>query len=148
MKISDILSTTKYKYEIIQHDRPILTREDGSKYLGIDVGQTAPTLIIKTDKGFFALIISGSREKINFDQVARTLNCKNAKLASPKEVQKVTGFCVGSVALIGLNVPCLVDKSLFNFDYVYGGTGNSTSTLKISPRALIELNSIVDLLNF
>ncbi|MCO7126453.1 YbaK/EbsC family protein [Sporolactobacillus shoreicorticis] len=148
MKISDMLSTTKYKYEIIQHDQPILTREDGSKYFGIDVGQTAPTLIIKTDKGFFALIISGSREKISFDQIARTLNCKHAKLASPKEVQKVTGFHVGSVALIGLHLPCLIDKSLFKFDYVYGGTGNATSTLKISPQALVELNSSVDFLDF
>jgi prolyl-tRNA editing enzyme YbaK/EbsC (Cys-tRNA(Pro) deacylase) len=148
MKISDILSTTKYKYEMIQHDKPILTREDGSKYFGIDVGQTAPTLIIKTDKGFVALIISGSRGNINFDQIVRMQNCKNAKLASPKEVKKITGFCVGSVALIGLNLPCLIDKSLFNFDFVYGGTGNPTSTLKIQPQALIELNSISGLFNF
>ncbi|WKB36116.1 YbaK/EbsC family protein [Terrilactibacillus sp. S3-3] len=99
MKIKKILSESKYDYDIIQHDQPILTREDGAEYLGIDISQTAPTLILKTDRGFFGLIISGSREQVDFNQLAAQLNCKKVKLASAKEVKKVTGFSVGSVAL-------------------------------------------------
>lgn len=143
MEITELLRETKYEYELIQHDRPILTREDGSSYFGIDVGQTAPTLILKTDKGFFGMIISGSSEKIDFEKIAILLNCKKVKLARPSEVQKVTGYSVGSVALIGFNLPCLIDKCLLNFDFIYGGTGKSTCTLKISPQAILELNQII-----
>lgn len=141
MEIQKILRTTTFDYTFIHTDKPISTREDGAKYFGIDIAQTAPTLIIKTDKGFFGLILSGRREKINFDDIAQILNCRKAKLASPEEVRKTTGYSPGSVPLIGFHLPCLIDKRLFRFDFVYGGTGLSTCTLKIPPKALSELNS-------
>ncbi|WP_240515009.1 aminoacyl-tRNA deacylase [Bacillus cereus] len=90
-----ILGESKYTYEIIQHEKPILSRQNGSEYFGIEVGQTAPTMILKTDKEFFVLIVSGSRNKVNFEKIADILGCSKVKLASPEEIQKVTGFQVG-----------------------------------------------------
>lgn len=142
-ELQEILEKSNYIYEIIQHEKPILSRQDGLEYFGIEVGQTAPTLIIKTDIGFFALIVSGSRSKVNFEKIADTLNCSKVKLASSKEVQKVTGFQVGSVRMVGLDLPCVIDKRLFHYDYIYGGTGQSTYTLKIEPQALDELNQVI-----
>lgn len=142
-ELQEILENSKYTYEIIQHEKPILSRQDGLKYFGIEVGQTAPTLILKTDKGFFALIISGSRSKVNFEIIADILNCSKVKLASSKEVQEVTGFQVGSVRMVGFDLPCVIDKRLFHYDFIYGGTGQSTYTLKIEPQALNELNQVV-----
>lgn len=141
--LQGILQSCKFKYEIIQHEKPILTKQDGKEYFGIEVGQTAPTLILKSDKGFFALIVSGSRDKLDFEVIANILGCNKVKLASPKEVQKVTGFEVGSVRMVGLDLPCALDKRLFHYDFVYGGTGQSTFTLKIEPQALKQLNQVV-----
>jgi prolyl-tRNA editing enzyme YbaK/EbsC (Cys-tRNA(Pro) deacylase) len=142
-ELQEILERCEYKYEIIQHEKPILSREDGSKYFGIEIGQTAPSLILKTDKGYFALILSGNRDKIDFNILADILGCSTVKLASPKEVQKITGFEVGNVRMVGLDLPCVLDKRLFNYDFVYGGTGQATSTLKIEPSALIQLNNVI-----
>lgn len=100
-------------------------------------------MILKTDKGFFVLIVSGSRSKINFKQIADILGCSKVKLASPDEVQKVTGFPVGSVRMVGVDLPCVIDKLLFHYDYIYGGTGQSTFTLKIEPQAFNELNQVI-----
>ncbi|MEK3886262.1 YbaK/EbsC family protein [Bacillus sp. FSL K6-3431] len=61
------------------------------------------------------------------------MGCSKVKLASPTEVQKVTGFEVGSVRMIRLDLPCVLDKGLFNYDFVYGGTGQLT--FKIEPQA-------------
>ena len=141
--LQEILERCEYKYEIIQHEKPILSREDGSKYFGIEIGQTAPSLILKTDKGYFALILSGNRDKLDFNKLADILGCSKIRLASPKEVQKITGFEVGSVRMVGLDLPCVLDKRLFNYDFVYGGTGQATSTLKIEPSALIQLNNVI-----
>lgn len=142
-ELQGILQRCKYKYEIIQHEKPILSREDGSKYFGIEVGQAAPSLILKTDKGYFVLIITGNRDKLDFKKIAEILNCNKVKLASPKEVQRITGFEVGSVRMVGLDLPCVLDKRLLEYDYIYGGTGKSTVTLKIEPQALNELNHVV-----
>lgn len=99
--LQEILERSEYKYELIHHEKPILTRQDGSEYFGIEVGQTAPSLILKTDKGFFVLIVSGNRSRLDFESIADMLGCRKVKLASPKEVQKVTGFEVGSVRMGG-----------------------------------------------
>lgn len=141
--LQEILEKCKYQYEIIEHEKPILSREDGSKYFGVDIGQTAPSLILKTDQGYFVFIVSGSRDKLDLKKIANILGCTKVKLASPKEVQKVTGFEAGSVPMIGLNLPCVLDQRLFNYDFVYGGTGQATFTLKIEPKALNRLNQVV-----
>ncbi|MFJ7731739.1 aminoacyl-tRNA deacylase [Lysinibacillus sp. NPDC097231] len=142
-ELQGILEKSKYSYEIIQHEKPIISKQDGTKYFGIEVGQTAPTLILKTDKGFFALIVSGRRSKVKFEKIADILGCGKVKLASPEEVQKVTGFQVGSVRMVGLDLPCVIDKRLLQYDYIYGGTGQPTFTLKIEPQALNELNQVI-----
>jgi len=79
-------------FELIYHDNPIRTAQEGSRYFGIAIGQTAPTLIIKTDKGFFALIVSGDRGHVDFDEVASALGCSKVKLAGAREVEKATGW--------------------------------------------------------
>lgn len=141
--LQETLEKCKYKYEIIQHEKPILSREDGSKYFGIEVGQTAPSLLLKADKGYFVLIVSGDRDKLDFEKIAEILGCSKVKLASPKEVHKATGFEVGSVRMVGLDLPCVLDNRLFDYDFIYGGTGHSSSTLKIEPHALNQLNRVV-----
>jgi len=143
VRLQEILKKCVHKHEIIRHEKPILSREDGPKVLGIEVGQTAPTLILKTDQGYAVCIVSGGRDKLDFEKIADLLGCGKVKLASPKEVREVTGFEVGRVPLVGLDLPCVLDKRLFNYDFVYGGTGQSTCTLKIEPQALHQLNRVV-----
>lgn len=64
-------------------------------------------------------------------------------LASPEEVYEVTGFKVGSVPMGCLDLPCVIDSKLFQYDYIYGGTGRPTSTLKIEPQSLKKLNQVI-----
>lgn len=147
-RLQEILVTSRFSYEIIHHEKSILSAQDGADYFGIEIGQTAPSLIIKTDKGFFALIVSGSRSKVDFDEVAETLGCSHVKLASGKEVKKVTGFEVGSIPLVGLNLPYIIDKNLYRYPFIYGGTGERSCTLKIEPQALEELNHVEALIDW
>lgn len=51
--IKAIFQKYNVPFELISHDVPIFTAQEGAKNFGISVGQTAPTLILKTDKGFF-----------------------------------------------------------------------------------------------
>ena len=80
-----LLQEKNVPFELINHDTPIRTAQEGARYFGIGVGQTAPTLIIKTDQGFFALILSGDRGRVDFSEVAGVLGCNRAKLAEARE---------------------------------------------------------------
>ena len=42
-------------------------------YFGIEAGQAAPTLILKTDKGYYSLVFSGSRPPIDFKSIETIL---------------------------------------------------------------------------
>lgn len=132
--LQEILENCRHQYEIIPHEKPIRSREDGSRYFGIDVGQTAPALVLKTDKGYFVFIVSGSWDKLDFGKIAEILGCRKVKLASPQEVQQATGFEAGLVPMVGLELPCVLDKRLLSYDFVYGGTGHPAFTLKLSRR--------------
>lgn len=141
--IKTILEGSNYAYEFIYHNQPILTAQEGADYFGIDTGQTAPTLIIKTDLGFFSLIISGKHGLIQPERISFIIGCKKVSMASREEIKKKTGFTVGSLPLIGIPLPHILDKQLFCYPYIYGGSGQSNRTLKITPLALKQLNVVV-----
>jgi prolyl-tRNA editing enzyme YbaK/EbsC (Cys-tRNA(Pro) deacylase) len=89
-----------------------------------------------------ALIISGDHGRIDLERVAEALGCTRLQLAKPKEVQQITGYTVGSVSLI-LPLPCIVDRGLFRYPYIYGGTGAPASTLKLDPHDLEKVNHVI-----
>ena len=43
-----LLKENNVPFELIDHDIAIRTAQEGAAYFGINVGQTAPTLILKT----------------------------------------------------------------------------------------------------
>ncbi|WP_371836636.1 aminoacyl-tRNA deacylase, partial [Bacillus smithii] len=141
------LQENEVQFEIMYHENPIRTAQEGAAYFGIEIGQTAPTLILKYEKGYFAMIISGGRRRVNLEEVSEILGCNQLKLAKPKEIKQITGYTVGSVPLVGLSMPCILDRNIFRYPFIYGGTGEPTSTLKITPNALEKLNQVVALLD-
>jgi prolyl-tRNA editing enzyme YbaK/EbsC (Cys-tRNA(Pro) deacylase) len=141
--ITNLLATCPYDYEFINHPHPINTVNDGVKYFKIEAGQTAPILILNADDKFYALIFSGSQNRLDFPAIASVLGCNRVKLAKPEEVERITGFLIGSIPMVGHSIPCVLDNRLLNYSFVYGGTGNPLITLKISPLALSQLNNVV-----
>lgn len=141
-----ILQEKEVQYEIIYHEKRIRTAQEGANYFGIEVGQTAPTLILKSEEGYFSMIISGSRGRINLEKTSGIVGCEQLRMATPKEVQQVTGYTIGSVSLV-LSLPCIVDRGLFRYPFIYGGTGDPASTLKIAPDALEKINEVIAFLD-
>ncbi|PEA54706.1 hypothetical protein CON64_11370 [Bacillus pseudomycoides] len=133
-------------FEIIHHEKQIRTAQEGADYFGVEIGQTAATLVIKSEKDFFAVIVSGGRGRINLEEVSKILGCNQLKMANPQEVRQITGYNVGSVSLI-LSLPCIIDRRLMCYPFVYGGTGEPTSTLKIDLNALEKINQVVAFLD-
>ncbi|ENQ3080653.1 YbaK/EbsC family protein [Bacillus cereus] len=133
-------------FEIIHHEKQIRTAQEGADYFGIEIGQTAATLVIKSEKDFFALIVSGGRGRVNLQKVSGILGCDQLKMATPQEVKQITGYNVGCVSLV-LPLPCILDKRLMCYPFVYGGTGEPTSTLKIDPNTIENINQVIAFLD-
>ncbi|MBD8348827.1 aminoacyl-tRNA deacylase [Dysgonomonas sp. HGC4] len=138
-ELSELLTALKCDYEIIQHNQPILKTEDASRYF--DYSNAAPVFIVKTEKGFYALIVSNQYNRLDFKKLAQDLGFSKMKLVEKSDILKITGYEVGTIPLIGHKLPCLFDKRLLAFDYIYGGTGAQFQTLKINPKDVIRLNN-------
>ena len=141
--LKSFLQKNNATFELITHKKPIYSSEDGVKCFGIDIAQTAPIIIIKVEKSFFAVIVSGERGRINLEFIVHILGYKKGRLATKDEVTGITGFHPGSIPLVGHNLPCIFDKRLFRYPFVYGGSGEPTCTLKINPKDLEKLNKTV-----
>lgn len=142
LAFEDTLNAMHIPFELFRHEIHIRTAKEGAAYFRIEIGQTAPTLILHTDLGFYALVVSGDRGKVDFERIKEIVNCQTVRLATKDEVKQVTGFDVGAVSMLGLPIPYLIDKRLFNYAEIYGGTGEPDSTLKVTPEALIRLGQV------
>jgi Cys-tRNA(Pro)/Cys-tRNA(Cys) deacylase len=140
--VQTILEHSGFAYEFIFHEKQIYSAAEGAEYFRIEAGQTAPTLIIKTDRGYFSIIFSGSRNRIDFRLIARLLGVSQAKLANKTKVREITGFDPGDTPVVGLTLPAVFDRKLLHYPFVYGGSGQPNRTLKIAPVALTKLNQI------
>ena len=128
-------------FEILHHEKPIKSRYDAINYFRLD--EMAPTLILQTETGLFALIISGAREKVNFESIREKLGVSEIGLASKETVLEKLNMKTGEVALVGHGLPCILDELILENDYIFGGVGNTHYTLKINPKHLGKVNEVI-----
>ena len=137
--IKSFLDRSTTEYEFIYHDQQIISVADGVSCLGIEAGQTAPTLIINADNNYFSLVFSGDRQRIDWVALATILGVSKVKLVDKDKVQSITGFASGDVPMVGLALPGIFDKRLLQYPFVYGGSGQHNRTLKLAPTLLQKL---------
>jgi prolyl-tRNA editing enzyme YbaK/EbsC (Cys-tRNA(Pro) deacylase) len=139
------LSLQKADFEIVKHDIPIKSKKDALGYFKLE--ETVPTLIVQTEKGYYAIIISGERDKIDLEQIRLILEAEKIGFADRKDLITRFNFQPGGVPLIGHGLPCLMDNAIFKYQYVYGGTGDFYHTLKINPYDLKQANNVIAVFN-
>lgn len=145
-KIKHLLEENHADFDIISHEKPIISRNDAVAYFKLE--EMAPTLILKSKNSYFALIISGKRAKLNLKFIQEKLMCKELKLAGKQEIREKLELEAGRIPLVGHSLPCIFDEALFGYDYVYGGSGDFLHTLKINPKDLFSINKTILKINF
>lgn len=141
LSINDLvryLEESNAAFEIIPHQKPIVTTADAEGLF--DLNKAAPVFVVKTESGLMAFMVSSQRGRIDFKLIKELLGFAKFKMADKNEIKERTGYEVGTIPLVGHQLPCLLDRKLLEFDFIYGGTGDICHTLKISPQDIIRLN--------
>ncbi|MDO9508041.1 MAG: YbaK/EbsC family protein [Thermovirgaceae bacterium] len=136
----DLIKASGFPFELLKNDRRIHSSAEGAAYWKIQIGQTAPALILRTESKFLLLIVSGAVAKVDLKTLATTIDAGSLKMGTSQEINGQFGLKPGDVPLFGLNLPTLIDRHLMTYDFVYGGSGDPDYTLKVSPQALPVLN--------
>lgn len=95
------------------------------------------TLVLAHDQGFVLAVLEG-RQKVHMPAIEKTLNVAHVRLATPEEVEQVSGYPVGGVPPISVyGVPTLIDEQVLTYAWVIAGGGDRFSLLKIQSKDIL-----------
>ena len=131
-RVDNILKAFDSRMNVIVLDDSARTALEAASSLGCEVGAIVKSLLFKTENTFTLCLIAGDK-KASLNKIKKTLNIKDASMASADEVKDITGFTIGGVSPVGhLNkVNIFIDKSLERFVILYAAAGHPNCVFKI-----------------
>ena len=85
---------------VIVLDSSAKTAIEAASSLGCEVGAIVKSLLFKTENTFTLFLVSGDK-KASLNKIKKTLNIKDASMASPDDVKNITGYTIGGVSPVG-----------------------------------------------
>ena len=116
---------------VIVLDSSAKTANEAASSLGCEVGAIVKSLLFKTENTFTLFLVSGDK-KASLNKIKKTLNIKDASMASPDDVKNITGYTIGGVSPVGhLNkIEIFIDHSLARFENLYAAAGHPNCVFK------------------
>lgn len=139
--LRSMLEQHKADYEILSHNRPLISRSDAARVF--DLVKAAPVFILEADGDLAALTTSAARGRIDLKALSREVGYTTLRPVPEADLLVRTGCAPGRVPLVGHGLPVIFDEVLLRHDYVYGKTGDVLHTLKIRPLDLMRLCNVV-----
>jgi prolyl-tRNA editing enzyme YbaK/EbsC (Cys-tRNA(Pro) deacylase) len=85
------------------------------------------------------VVIPGD-ERLSLEKVRSNVGAGNVNLASKHQVERITGYTVGAVSVIGFRrrgVLAFVDRGVLDLEQVVISSGRTDAGLALSPRDLL-----------
>lgn len=120
---------------------PIKSKKDALGYFTIE--ETATRLIIQADDDFYVLIISGERNRLDFESIKKSLACTTIMMVNKQEIFENFALEAGQILWVDNDLPCIIDNWIFKHTFVYGWTAGCCQALKIAPDDLVKANNVV-----
>ena len=136
-KYLDGLGELGVGFEVLEHPE-LKAATDVQAYLGDTLAGSAQTLIMKAGEQFVAIIKRGD-VRLDSKKIKKELGVSSLRMATDAEFGELTGLPVGAARVYNPGVPTLLDKSLFEKEYLNGGSGSFTVTIKYKTEDLKKI---------
>src|SRR3989344_8403745 len=138
-KYLDGLGELGVGFEVLEHPE-LKAATDVQAYLGDTLAGSAQTLIMKAGEQFVAIIKRGD-VRLDSKKIKKELGVSSLRMATDAEFGELTGLPVGAARVYNPGVPTLLDKSLFEKEYLNGGSGSFTVTIKYKTEDLKKITN-------
>ena len=130
------------RMSVITLDSSARTAKEAASSLGCETGAIVKSLLFKTENSFTLFLVAGDK-KASLNKIKRTLNIKDASMASADDVKTTTGFTIGGVSPVGhLNkIDIFIDNSLDRFKNLYAAAGHPNCVFKTN---FVDLQKITN----
>ena len=134
--LDEYITVNGLNAEIMHFDAEVANSKQaaatGSSFPGVK------TILFAHEKGFVLTIVEWEK-KVDTAAIATLLETKNIRLATPAEVEAVTGYEVGGVPPISIyGTQTLIDENVIKHAWVIAGGGDKFSLLKIQTKDILE----------
>ena len=134
-------------YEVRQQSGKQFTAEGVADDLGVPVAQVVKAMLVQRSTnpvesgGQFVLFVIPGDRRLSLKKVGGMLSDKKVQLANQRDVQRVTGYQVGAVSVLGFrreDVPGYVDKNVLNLEQVVISAGRPDMGLVLAPADMVR----------
>ena len=136
-----VLEQKDIPYQVHQHAHKQHTAKGVAEDLDIPVAQVLKAMIVRRSDRQFALVVVPGDRRLSLKKVGVTLNDKDVELAAERDVQRVTGFQVGAVSVMGFrrdDILVYVDQRVLELEQAIISSGRPDAGLALSPDGLMR----------
>ncbi len=130
------LKQRKIPHQAREYDHKVKGAQYAAQALGWPVEAMAKTLVVAlADGGFCQCLLPGDVE-LSLKKLARAAGVKSARMASPEEAERITGYRVGGISPFGVRkpVPVWIHETLMGFETIGVNGGRRGLIVFLSPR--------------
>lgn len=128
--------------EFIETNTSTKTAKDAARVLKVGKEQIIKSLVFYVDEAPYLIVVQGP-DRVDTDRLQELMEAETCRLAQPDEVKQETGYTVGGVPPVGLELPKIVDEAVLTHEKVYGGGGSKHCMIGLDPRFIIDENDLV-----
>ena len=141
-RVEKLLKEFDQKQSVIILDTSARTALEAASSLGCEVGAIIKSLLFRTKNTFTLCLVAGDK-KASLNKIKKTLNIKDASMASADDVKNITGYTIGGVSPIGhLNkINIFIDNSLERFTSLFAAAGHPNCVFKINFKDLQKITN-------
>lgn len=140
------IATCEEKVKELIHTPNIGSIADLEKSLDIKCDKMVKTLIYKAGNELVACLIKGNRE-LNEVKLSKLLNVPEVTLATPEEVQNVTGAKIGFAGPIDLKIKIIMDREVqYMKNFLVGANKNDYHYIGVNLRDF-KYDLVADIVN-
>ena len=136
-----ILEEKGIPYEPRQQARKEFTAEGVANDLGVPVAWVVKAMIVqRSDRRFVLVVIPGDMQ-LSLKKVGSLLGDKNVQMANQRDVQRVTGYQVGAVSVMGYrrdDIPGYVDQNVLELERLIISSGRPDMGLEMDPQDMVH----------
>ncbi len=144
-RIKNLLDSKNIEYKLFEHEA-VFTSEQASKVRGVDLKTGVKALVLKTKEGKLILALVAADRRIDLKKLAKKVNTKDLRLASPEEVLKKTGCKIGSVHPFGIlhSLETYMDASVLENEKVNFNVGIHEKSIEMKSEDLVKVVNPVE----
>jgi len=134
------LKQRRISHEAREYDHKVKGAEFAAQSLGWPLESMAKTLVVALADGSHCLCVLPGDVELSLKKLARESGVKSARMTTPEEAERSTGYLVGGISPFGTRkaMPVWLHASLLDFETIGVNGGRRGLIVFLAPQALCE----------